>query len=101
MCSWQRRPDVFRWTLAEPRTRQESRSSVLAMAGEDALRAEGDCLTLAVATDAEVIGTVELAMSRAICSEESGLTNSSSPSWPASGLARQPACTTSRPPSRC
>ncbi|MGC5331360.1 GNAT family N-acetyltransferase [Micromonospora sp. DT62] len=60
VCSWQRRPDVFRWTLAEPRTREESRSSVIAMAGEDALRAEGDCLTLAVATDAAVIGTVEL-----------------------------------------
>ncbi|QDY10895.1 GNAT family N-acetyltransferase [Micromonospora sp. HM134] len=60
VCSWQRRPDVFRWTLSEPRTREESRTSVIAMAGEDALRAEGDCLTLAVATDAEVIGTVEL-----------------------------------------
>ncbi|MEU4566424.1 GNAT family N-acetyltransferase [Micromonospora sp. NPDC023956] len=60
VCSWQRRPDVFRWTLSEPRTREESRSSVIAMAGEDALRAEGDCLTLAVATDAGVIGTVEL-----------------------------------------
>ncbi|WBB74141.1 GNAT family N-acetyltransferase [Micromonospora sp. WMMD1128] len=58
--SWQRRPDVFRWMLGEPRTREESRSSVIAMAGEDALRAEGDCLTLAVSTDAGVIGTVEL-----------------------------------------
>ncbi|MFI1194530.1 GNAT family N-acetyltransferase [Micromonospora sp. NPDC020750] len=59
--AYQRRPDVVRWMLgAEPRTREQSRSSVLAMAGEDALRAEGDCLTLAVATDAGVIGTVEL-----------------------------------------
>lgn len=33
---------------------------MIAMAGEDALRAEGDCLTLAVVTDAGVIGTVEL-----------------------------------------
>lgn len=33
---------------------------MIAMVGEDALHAEGDCLTLAVATDAEVIGTVEL-----------------------------------------
>lgn len=33
---------------------------MLAMAGEDALRAEGDCLTLAVSTDTGVIGTVEL-----------------------------------------
>lgn len=60
VCSWQCRPDVFRWTLSGPRTREESRSSVVAMAGEDAFRAEGDCLTLAVVTDAEVIGTVEL-----------------------------------------
>ncbi|MER5705060.1 GNAT family N-acetyltransferase [Micromonospora sp. NPDC002296] len=59
--AYQRRPDVARWMLgAEPRTREQSRTSVLAMAGEDALRAEGDCLTLAVATDAGVIGTVEL-----------------------------------------
>ncbi|MEU7981027.1 GNAT family N-acetyltransferase [Micromonospora sp. NPDC049081] len=60
VCSWQRRPEVFRWTLSGPRTREESRSSVIAMAGEDALRAEGDCLTLAVVTDAGVVGTVEL-----------------------------------------
>jgi RimJ/RimL family protein N-acetyltransferase len=59
--AYQRRPDVVRWMLgAEPRTRDQSRASVVAMAGEDALRAEGDCLTLAVATDAGVIGTVEL-----------------------------------------
>jgi RimJ/RimL family protein N-acetyltransferase len=59
--SWQRRPDVVRWMLgAGTRTREESRASVIAMAGEDALRAEGDCLTLAAATDAGVIGTVEL-----------------------------------------
>ncbi|MFJ8690551.1 GNAT family N-acetyltransferase [Micromonospora wenchangensis] len=30
--SWQCRPEVFRWTHAEARTREESRSSVLAMA---------------------------------------------------------------------
>jgi RimJ/RimL family protein N-acetyltransferase len=30
------------------------------MSGEDALRAEGDCLTLAAATDAGVVGIVEL-----------------------------------------
>ncbi|NES13839.1 MULTISPECIES: GNAT family N-acetyltransferase [Micromonospora] len=58
--AYQRRPDVVRWMLAEPRTREQSRASVAAMAGEDALRAEGDCLTLAVAADAGVIGTVEL-----------------------------------------
>ncbi|MFC0007914.1 GNAT family N-acetyltransferase [Micromonospora siamensis] len=59
--AYQRRPDVVRWMLgAEPRTREQSRSSVAAMAGEDAWRAEGDCLTLAVATDAGVIGVVEL-----------------------------------------
>ncbi|MEV6488163.1 GNAT family N-acetyltransferase [Actinoplanes sp. NPDC051633] len=59
--SWQRRPDVVRWMLgAGTRTREEARASVIAMAGEDALRAEGDCLTLAAATDAGVIGTVEL-----------------------------------------
>jgi RimJ/RimL family protein N-acetyltransferase len=58
---YQCRPDVARWMLgAEPRTREESRASVLAMAGEDSLRRENDCLTLAVATDAGVIGTVEL-----------------------------------------
>jgi RimJ/RimL family protein N-acetyltransferase len=59
--AWQRRPDVVRWMSgAGPRTREQSRASVLAMAGEDALRAEGDCLTLAAATEAGVIGTVEL-----------------------------------------
>lgn len=59
--AYQRRPDVVRWMLgAEPRTREQSRASVVAMAGEDVLRAEGDCLTLAVATDAAMIGTVEL-----------------------------------------
>ncbi|MER5705055.1 GNAT family N-acetyltransferase [Micromonospora sp. NPDC002296] len=41
--AYQRRPDVARLMLgAEPRTREQSRSSVLAMTGEDALRAEGD-----------------------------------------------------------
>ena len=35
--AYQRRPDVVRWMLgAEPRTREQSRASVLAMAGEDA-----------------------------------------------------------------
>ncbi|SCF01623.1 GNAT family N-acetyltransferase [Micromonospora mirobrigensis] len=59
--AWQRRPDVVRWMLgAEPRTREQSQASVRAMAAEDALRAEGDCLTLAVVTDAGVIGIVEL-----------------------------------------
>ncbi|MGW5555751.1 GNAT family N-acetyltransferase [Micromonospora sp. NPDC003944] len=59
--AFQRRPDVVRWTLGgEPRTRAQSRASVVAMAGEDAWRAEGDCLTVAVVTDAGVIGTVEL-----------------------------------------
>ncbi|GLY95400.1 GNAT family N-acetyltransferase [Actinoplanes sp. NBRC 103695] len=59
--SWQCRPDVVRWMLgARLRTREQSRASVIAMAGEDALRAEGDCLTLAAVTDAGVIGTVEL-----------------------------------------
>ena len=58
---YQRQPEVARWTQSgEPRTREESRASVLAMAGEDGLRAENDCLTLAVATDGRVIGTVEL-----------------------------------------
>jgi RimJ/RimL family protein N-acetyltransferase len=58
---YQCRPDVVRWMLgAEPRTREESRASVETMAGEDGLRAENDCLTLAVATDAGVVGTVEL-----------------------------------------
>ncbi|WP_433554527.1 GNAT family N-acetyltransferase [Micromonospora zamorensis] len=59
--AYQRRPDVVRWMLgAEPRTREQSRASVLAMAGEDTLRAEGDCLALAAVGDAGVIGTVEL-----------------------------------------
>ncbi|MEU8421140.1 GNAT family N-acetyltransferase [Micromonospora sp. NPDC048835] len=59
--AYQRRPDVVRWMLgAEPRTRAQSRASVLAMAGEDAWRAEGDCLTVAAVTDAGVIGIVEL-----------------------------------------
>ncbi|MFE9913606.1 GNAT family N-acetyltransferase [Micromonospora sp. NPDC005553] len=59
--AFQRRPDVVRWMLgAEPRTREQSRVSVLAMAGEDAWRAEGDCLTVAAVTDAGVIGIVEL-----------------------------------------
>ncbi|WP_030489807.1 GNAT family N-acetyltransferase [Micromonospora chokoriensis] len=59
--AFQRRPDVVRWMLgAEPRTREQSRASVRAMAGEDAWRAEGDCLTVAAVTDAGVIGIVEL-----------------------------------------
>lgn len=59
--AYQRRPDVCRWMLgAEPRTREQSRASVAAMAGEDGLRAEGDVLTLAVEADRRVIGAVEL-----------------------------------------
>ncbi|MEV0455705.1 GNAT family N-acetyltransferase [Catellatospora methionotrophica] len=59
--AWQSRPDVVRWMLGTgPRTREQSLSSVAAMAREDALNAVGDCLTLAVTTDAGVIGTVEL-----------------------------------------
>ncbi|WP_433717154.1 GNAT family N-acetyltransferase [Actinoplanes sp. CA-051413] len=59
--AWQSRPDVVQWMAgAEPRTREQSRASVLAMVGEDALRAEGDCLTLAATTEAGVVGTVEL-----------------------------------------
>ncbi|MBM0231041.1 GNAT family N-acetyltransferase [Micromonospora sp. STR1_7] len=59
--AYQSRPDVVRWMLgAEPRTREQSRASVLAMAGEDAWRAEGDCLTVAVVDGTGVIGTVEL-----------------------------------------
>ncbi|MGW4946018.1 GNAT family N-acetyltransferase [Actinoplanes sp. NPDC004185] len=59
--AWQGRSDVVQW-MAEgvPRTREQSRASVLAMVGEDALRAEGDCLTLAATTEAGVVGTVEL-----------------------------------------
>ncbi len=61
MYAFQCRPEVARWTFdAGPRTRAQSQASVLAMANEDALRAEGDCLTSAVVTDAVVIGTVEL-----------------------------------------
>ncbi|MET8233268.1 GNAT family N-acetyltransferase [Micromonospora sp. NPDC005298] len=59
--AYQSRPDVVRWMLgAEPRTREQSRVSVLAMAGEDALRAEGECLTVAVVRDGGVIGAVEV-----------------------------------------
>ena len=59
--AWQRRPEVVRWMDgAGPRTREQSRVSVLAMSGEDALRAEGDCLTSAVTDDSGVIGIVEL-----------------------------------------
>jgi RimJ/RimL family protein N-acetyltransferase len=59
--AWQSRPGVVQWMAgAEPRTREQSRASVLAMVGEDALRAEGDCLTLAATTEAGVVGTVEL-----------------------------------------
>ncbi|MEU8004924.1 GNAT family N-acetyltransferase [Catellatospora sp. NPDC049111] len=59
--AWQSRPDVVRWMLgAGPRTREQSQASVTAMVAEDALRAEGDCLTLAVVAEARVIGTVEL-----------------------------------------
>ncbi|TNH26835.1 GNAT family N-acetyltransferase [Micromonospora orduensis] len=47
--AYQSRPGVVRWMLgAEPRTREQSRASVYAMAAEDAWRAEGDCLTVAV-----------------------------------------------------
>ncbi|BCJ47653.1 N-acetyltransferase [Actinoplanes ianthinogenes] len=59
--AFQSRPDVVRWMLGTgPRTREQSRASVLAMASEDALREEGDCLTLAAVTGGTVIGTVEL-----------------------------------------
>ncbi|MDG4758038.1 GNAT family N-acetyltransferase [Micromonospora sp. WMMD710] len=59
--AYQSRRDVVRWMLgAEPRTREQSRASVRVMAGEDAWRAEGDCLTVAVVGDTGVIGTVEL-----------------------------------------
>ncbi|GAA1406186.1 GNAT family N-acetyltransferase [Catellatospora coxensis] len=59
--AWQSRPDVVRWMLgAGPRTREQSLASVTAMAAEDALRAEGDCLTLAAVAEGRVIGTVEL-----------------------------------------
>ncbi|MCZ7437681.1 GNAT family protein [Micromonospora sp. WMMC241] len=59
--AWQRRPDVVRWMRgAEPRTREASRASVAAMAGETALRAEGDCLTLAAVAGTRVVGAVEL-----------------------------------------
>jgi RimJ/RimL family protein N-acetyltransferase len=59
--AWQCRPDVVRWMLgAEPSTREQSREAVVLMSRQDALRVEGDCLTLAVATDAAVIGAVEL-----------------------------------------
>ncbi|WBB76590.1 GNAT family protein [Micromonospora sp. WMMD1128] len=59
--AWQRRPDVVRWMRdAEPRTRARSLASVAAMAGEDALRAEGDCLTLGAVAGGRVVGAVEL-----------------------------------------
>ncbi|MFI9639032.1 GNAT family N-acetyltransferase [Micromonospora sp. NPDC051925] len=59
--AWQSRSDVVRWMYgAGPRTREQSRASVLAMSGEDALRTEGDCLTFAAATDLGVVGIVEL-----------------------------------------
>jgi RimJ/RimL family protein N-acetyltransferase len=59
--AWQRRPDVVRWMYdAGPRTREQSQVSVLAMVGDDGLRAAGDCLTSAVTNAAGVIGTVEL-----------------------------------------
>ncbi|WDZ86707.1 GNAT family N-acetyltransferase [Micromonospora cathayae] len=58
--AYQRRPDVCRWTLhSEPRTREQSRESVTAMAGENALRSPGDVLTLAVETGRRLTGTVE------------------------------------------
>ncbi|MGW3785280.1 GNAT family N-acetyltransferase [Micromonospora chokoriensis] len=59
--AYQRRPDVTRWMRgAGPRTREQSLASVLAMTGEDALRVEGDCLTVAVVEQTGVIGHVEL-----------------------------------------
>ncbi|MEV4414855.1 GNAT family N-acetyltransferase [Catellatospora sp. NPDC049609] len=60
--AYQRLPEVARYTLAEPRSREQSLSSVRAMAAETALVREGDCLTLAVVWPAagSVIGQVEL-----------------------------------------
>ncbi|MEV5691665.1 GNAT family N-acetyltransferase [Micromonospora globbae] len=59
--AYQRRPDVCRWMLGnEPRSREQSRESVAAMTNEDALRAEGDVLTLAAEANGRVTGTVEL-----------------------------------------
>ncbi|MEV6345220.1 GNAT family protein [Actinoplanes sp. NPDC051851] len=59
--AFQSHPEVARWALGgEPRARSLTEASVTAMAGEDALHAEGDCLTLAAVSAGTVIGTVEL-----------------------------------------
>ncbi|GAA1641674.1 GNAT family N-acetyltransferase [Catellatospora bangladeshensis] len=60
--SYQRLPEVVEHMLAEPRTREQSCSSVEAMARETALTREGDCLTLVMfwPERGRVVGHVEL-----------------------------------------
>ncbi|MEU5845112.1 GNAT family N-acetyltransferase [Saccharopolyspora shandongensis] len=60
--AYQRQQDVARYLRWEPRDRDQVRDAVAQMAGEIALRSEGDCLSLAVVSpelDA-VVGQVEL-----------------------------------------
>ncbi|ASW53461.1 GNAT family N-acetyltransferase [Plantactinospora sp. KBS50] len=55
--AYQRRPEVCRWMLgAEPRTIAQSHVSVATMARQNALRAEGDVLTLAAEVDPSAAG---------------------------------------------
>ncbi len=60
--SYQRLPEVVEHMLAEPRTREQSRSSVEAMVRETSLTREGDCLALAMfrPDSGTVVGHVEL-----------------------------------------
>ncbi|GGK03154.1 N-acetyltransferase [Pilimelia anulata] len=58
--AYQRLPAVARYLRWEPRDRAAARASVADMAGERALAAEGDCLTLAAECGGRLIGTVEL-----------------------------------------
>ena len=57
--AWQCRPDVVRWMYgATPRTREQSRASVLAMAGED--EAGLDCLDARVPCCGAVVSLATL-----------------------------------------
>jgi RimJ/RimL family protein N-acetyltransferase len=59
--AYQRRPEVARYMLWEPRNRQQCQAAVDQMAKETGLAEEGDCLSLAVVSpDAARVGQIEL-----------------------------------------
>jgi RimJ/RimL family protein N-acetyltransferase len=62
--AYQRRPEVARYMLWEPRTRQQAQAAVDQMVKETTLAKDGDCLSLAVfwPNAGAVVGQVELVL---------------------------------------